>query len=127
MVCFALVGIILISCISTASAKSTTTYQGISSAGKCNENGWTANIGAPDIALTRPEYAEVDPKNPIRTIEGTIVETLISHEDVPWTDTSHDSNWLVKYSIEIIQILTVMVIEIVMVVELKILTLWIKK
>src|SRR6476620_1781150 len=96
MVCVVLVEFILISCISTASAKSTTTYQGISSAGKCNENGWTTNIGAPDIALTRPEYAEVDPKNPIRTIEGTIVETLISHEDVPWTHTSHDSNWLVK-------------------------------
>ena len=24
------------------------------------------------------------------------METLISHEDVPWTHTSHDSNWLVK-------------------------------
>ena len=96
--CFALTAIMLISSIGTSSAVSTTTYEGITSIRKCNEGGWTTHLpfDAPDIALTRPEYAEVTPGNPTRTIEGTIVETLISHEDVPWTHTSHDSNWLVK-------------------------------
>ena len=98
IVSVALTLILLISSSNTTSAKQTTTYQGISSQNKCHEGGWTTHLpfDAPDIALTRPEYAEVTPGNPIRNITGTVVETLISHEDVPWTHTSHDSNWLVK-------------------------------
>jgi hypothetical protein len=90
IVSLALVNITLVYIISAASAQTAKTFEGITSDGKCHDGGFH------NIERSRPEYAEVDPKKPLRTIEGTIGETHVSYEDAPWTHTSHDFVWYVK-------------------------------
>ncbi len=60
---------------------------GISSKDKCFEGGIAG------INRIRPHYAEI---HGTLTIEGTVVEAHVSHEDVPFDHWSHDRVWHVR-------------------------------
>jgi len=79
-----------LSFITRVCSVTSTTGAGISSSGRCNEGGFKG------INKIRPHYPLVDPSNPQPTVEGTVEETHITHEDLPFDHTSHDNNMHVK-------------------------------
>src|SRR6478672_5558901 len=91
IVSFALANIMFLSSISNnVYAVPSTTGAGISSKDKCFEG------GDHEINRIRPNYALVNPSNPFREVTGTVVESHVSHKDLPFNHWSHDSNFHVQ-------------------------------
>ena len=83
----ALANMIVVHMFSTASAIPSTTGGNVSSKDKCFEG------GPAGVNRIRPHYAEIHGS---LTVEGTVVESHVSHEDVPFDHWSHDRVWHVK-------------------------------